>query len=164
MGFASLRKVTVRHDTFPQEGHEKIRRLEASHDHVIGYSLSGDVTEDEYTQAASELRDEIARHGKIRLLFRLKDLTLSTFFAALDDRFRFVNEHQDDIERVAVVSDDAASGVLAKAAGACRVSGSPASPTTMSPRPGRDSSDRCRWPGWRHCRVRPAQGTPRVPP
>jgi hypothetical protein len=94
-----------------------MRRLEQSHDHVIGYSLSGDVSEDEYTQAASELRDDIARHGKIRLLFRLKDLSLSSFFAALDDRFRFVNEHQDDIERVAVVSDDTASGVLAKAAG-----------------------------------------------
>jgi hypothetical protein len=94
-----------------------IRRLEQSHDHVVGYSLSGDVTEEEYTQAASELRDDIARHGKVRLLFRLKDLSLTSFFTALDDRFRFVNEHQDDIERVAVVSDDAASGVVAKAAG-----------------------------------------------
>jgi hypothetical protein len=93
-----------------------IRRLEQSHDHVIGYSLAGDVTEDEYTQAASELRDDIARHGKVRLLFRLKDLSLSSFFAALDDRFRFVNDHQDDIERVAVVSDDTGSGLLARAA------------------------------------------------
>jgi hypothetical protein len=94
-----------------------IRRLEKSHDHIIGYSMSGEVTEDEYTQAASELRDDIARHGKIRLLFRLRDLSPSSFFAALDDRFRFVVEHQGDIERVAVVSDDAASGMLAKAAG-----------------------------------------------
>lgn len=94
-----------------------IRRLEQSHDHVIGYSLSGDVTEDEYTQLASELRDDIARHGQVRLLFRLRDLSLSSFFAALDDRFRFGNEHQDDIERVAVISDDTAGGMLAKAAG-----------------------------------------------
>ncbi len=94
-----------------------IRRLEQSHDHIVGYSLSGDVTEDDYTQAASELRDDIARHGKVRLLFRLKDLSLSSFFAALDDRFRFVVEHQDDIERVAVISDDTASGMIAKAAG-----------------------------------------------
>jgi hypothetical protein len=93
-----------------------IRRLEQSHDHVIGYSLSGDVTEDEYTQAASQLRDDIARHGRVRLLFRLSDLSLSSFFSALDDRFRFVDEHQDDIERVAVVTDDTASGVVAKAA------------------------------------------------
>ncbi len=94
-----------------------IRRLEQSHDNVIGYSLSGDVSEDEYTQAASELRDEIARHGKVRLLFRLSDLSLSSFFSALDDRFRFVKEHKDDIERVAVVTDDTATEVLAKVSG-----------------------------------------------
>lgn len=94
-----------------------IRRLEQSHDHIVGYSLSGDVTDAEYTQAASELRDDIARHGKIRLLFRLKDLSLSSFFAALDDRFRFVVDHQDDIERVAVISDDTATGMVAKVAG-----------------------------------------------
>ena len=93
-----------------------IRRLEQSHDHVVGYSLSGEVTEDEYTQAASELRDDIARHGKIRLLFRLRDLSPSSFLAALDDRFRFVSEHQDDIERIAVVTDEGAGGLIAKAA------------------------------------------------
>lgn len=94
-----------------------IRRLERSHDQVIGYSLAGDVTEEEYTQTASELRDDIAVHSKIRLLFRLKDLSLAAFFTALDERFRFVDEHRDDIERVAIVSDDKASGLLAKAAG-----------------------------------------------
>jgi hypothetical protein len=84
---------------------------------VIGYSLSGDVSEDEYTQTASELRDEIAQHGKVRLLFRLSDLSLSSFFSALDDRFRFVKEHKDDIERVAVVTDDTATEMLAKVSG-----------------------------------------------
>ncbi len=93
-----------------------IRRLEQSHDHVVGYSLSGEVTEEEYTQAASELRDDIARHGKIRLLFRLRDVSLSSFIGALDDQFRFINEHQDDIERIAVVTEDGAGGMLAKAA------------------------------------------------
>lgn len=91
-----------------------MRRLEQSHDNVIGYSLAGEVSDDEYTQAASELRDEIARHGKVRLLFRLSDLSLSTFFRSLDERFRFVKEHRDDIERVAVVTDDTAAGVLGK--------------------------------------------------
>ena len=93
-----------------------IRRLEQSHDHVVGYSLSGEVTEEEYTQAASELRDDIARHGKIRLLFRLRDVSLSSFMAALDDQFRFITEHQDDIERIAVVTEDGAGGMIAKAA------------------------------------------------
>lgn len=92
-----------------------IRRLEKSHDDVVGYSVSGDVTEDEYVQAASELRDDIARQGTIRILFRLSDISFSSFFTALDERFRFVSEHQDDIERVAFVTEDTATGLLAKA-------------------------------------------------
>ncbi len=91
-----------------------MRRLERSHDDIVGYSFSGDVTDEEYRQAASELRDDIAEHGTVRLLFRLSDLSLSSFFRALDERFRFVREHRDDIERVAVVSDDVASGLLGR--------------------------------------------------
>lgn len=91
-----------------------MRRLEQSHDNVIGYSLSGEVTEDDVTQAASELRDAIARYGKIRLLFRLSDLSLSSFFTALNERFRFLREHSDDIERLAIVTDDKATGMLGK--------------------------------------------------
>jgi hypothetical protein len=93
-----------------------IRRLEKSHDEVVGYSLAGEVTDDEYTQMASELRDDLARFGTIRLLFRLSDLSLSSFFSALDERIRFVKENQDQIERVAIVTDDTAAGVLSKAA------------------------------------------------
>ena len=93
-----------------------MRQLEKSHDSVIGYSLSGDVSADEYTQLASELRDEIARHGKIRVLFRLSDLELASFFTALDERLRFVRENREDVERVAVVTDDTMTGLLTKAA------------------------------------------------
>lgn len=91
-----------------------LRRIEQSHDNIIGYSLAGDVTDDEYTQAASELRDDIARHGNIRLLFRLSDLSLSSFFSALQERFEFVKEQHDNIDRVAVVTDDTAAGMLGK--------------------------------------------------
>ncbi len=98
-----------------------MRRLEKSHDKVIGYSLSGEVTADEYTQLASELRDEIAKHGAIRVLFRLSDLELSSFFTALDERLSFVRENRDDVERVAVVTDDTATQLLSKAAQAAPV-------------------------------------------
>lgn len=91
-----------------------LRQLEASHDHIVGYSLAGDVTDEEYAQAASELRDAIARFGRIRLLFRLTDLSIQSFFTALDERFRFVQEHADDVERVAIVSDDVASELLSR--------------------------------------------------
>ncbi len=98
-----------------------MRRLEKSHDHIIGYSLSGEVTGDEYTQLASELRDAIAEHGQIRVLFRLSDLELSSFFTALDERLRFVRDNRDDVERVAVVTDDTATQLLSKAATAAPV-------------------------------------------
>lgn len=95
-----------------------LRRLEASHGHVIGYSLAGDVTAEEYQQATSELRDAIALHGQIRVLFRLEDLSLSSFLTSLDERFSFLQEHRDDIERIAVVSDDTATDVLSRLTGA----------------------------------------------
>lgn len=82
---------------------------------MVGYSVSGDATEDEYIQVASELRDDIARQGSIRILFRLSDVSFSSFFTGLDEHFRFVSEHQDDLERVAIVTDGAATGLLAKA-------------------------------------------------
>lgn len=91
-----------------------IRQLEASHDNVIGYSVSGEVTEDEYQQAVSEVRDAIARHGKVRLLYRISDVSVRSFLTALDERFRFLQEHRDDIERVAIVSDDTATGLLSQ--------------------------------------------------
>lgn len=90
------------------------RQLEASHDNVVGYSLAGDVTDHEYRQIASELRDVIARYGAVRLLFRLSDLSVQSIFAALDDRFRFIQEHRDDIERLAIVSDDPATEWLSR--------------------------------------------------
>lgn len=92
-----------------------MRRLEQSHDQIIGYSLSGEVSADEYTQMASELRDEIARHGTIRVLFRLSDLGLSSFFSALEERLSFVRDNRDDVERIAVVTDDTATQMLSKA-------------------------------------------------
>lgn len=98
-----------------------MRRLEKSHDQVIGYSLSGEVTEDDYIQVASELRDAIAEHGAIRVLFRLSDLELSSFFTALDERLEFVRENRDDVERVAVVTDDTAMELVSKAAKAAPV-------------------------------------------
>lgn len=94
-----------------------LRQLEASHDHIVGYSLAGDVTDEEYRQAASELRDAIARFGKVRVLFRLSDLSIQSFFAALDERFQFVQEHGSDVERVAIVSDETGAGLLSKVGG-----------------------------------------------
>jgi hypothetical protein len=93
-----------------------LRRLEQSEGNVIGYSLAGDVSDDEYTQLVSELRDAITRHGSIRVLFRLSELTASSFFSALDERTQFAKEHREDIERIAIVTDETAATALGKVA------------------------------------------------
>lgn len=95
-----------------------LRRLDASHDNVIGYSLAGDVTSDDYRQAASELKDVIAQHGSVRVLFRLADLSPQSFLSALDDGFAFVKEEHDSIDRIALVSDEGASDLLSRLTGA----------------------------------------------
>jgi hypothetical protein len=91
-----------------------IRQLEQSHDNVIGYAIADDVDEGEYAQMLSELRDEIHRHGNIRVLFRLKDLSLGSFFTSLGERMDFLRDHRDDVERVAVVTDDMSVEIAAK--------------------------------------------------
>lgn len=91
-----------------------LRQLEQSHDNILGFSVGGDLTDDEVQQAISRMRDAIAQHTKIRVLFRLTDMSLSSFFTALDDRFDFVRQHTDDIDRIAVVSDDKATELLSK--------------------------------------------------
>lgn len=94
-----------------------IRKLEGSHDNVIGYSVGGEVSEEEYRQTASQLRDAIALHGTIRVLFRLAELSPQSFITGLDERFDFATEHADDIDRMAIVSDDAVTEWLTKLGG-----------------------------------------------
>lgn len=89
-----------------------MRRLERSEGKVVGYSLSDEISDQEFTQAASQLKDDIAREGTIRVLFRLRDLSLSSFTHAVQERFQFLTEHAEDIERVAVVTDDTATKLL----------------------------------------------------
>lgn len=91
-----------------------IRKLEQSHGNVIGYSIGGEVTEDEYRQTASELRDAIAMHGTIRLLFRINDVSATSFFKALDDRVEFATTHGDQIDRIAIVTGETATEWLTK--------------------------------------------------
>ena len=91
-----------------------IRRLEQSHDNIVGYSVSGDVTDDEYTQMVSDIRDEIARFDKIRVLVRVSDLKMSSVLSSLDERFKFLKEHAEDIERAAIVAEDGSTEMLAK--------------------------------------------------
>jgi hypothetical protein len=91
-----------------------LRQLERSHDNILGFSVGDELTEEEVQRGVSWMRDAIAKHGAIRVLFRLTGTSLGSFFTALDERLKFVREHSDDIDRVAVVSDDKATEMLSK--------------------------------------------------
>jgi hypothetical protein len=83
-----------------------IRQHEKSHDNVIGFSVADEVTDSERERVFSELRDAISRHGKIRVLYRVTDVSPVELFRAPDERLSFLKEHGDDVERIAVVTDD----------------------------------------------------------
>lgn len=94
-----------------------IRKLEQSHDNILGFSAAGDISEEDYTRAASLMRDVLAQHDDIRLLFRLEDISAKSFFTGMDERIDFVKTHGDDIQRIAVVSDGVAEKLFSFASG-----------------------------------------------
>ncbi|WP_017571256.1 SpoIIAA family protein [Nocardiopsis halotolerans] len=80
------------------------QRLDRSHGNVLGYEITGRITEEEYQRLAGELRAGIGEHGSVRLLVRAPGLPTAEL-SALDDDLEFAKEHLGDIERYAVVSD-----------------------------------------------------------
>lgn len=94
-----------------------IRKLEQSEGTVIGFSVSGDVGDEEYTRMISQMRDEIAKHDTIRVLLRIDDVSPKSFLTGLRERFDFATDHADDIDRIAVVTDSAAAGLFGAVSG-----------------------------------------------
>ena len=79
-------------------------KLDRSHDGVIGYELSGTITEAEFKEMIAEFETAINEAGELRLLIHTP--RIPTFeFALLDEDFGFWLSHRHDIERYAVVGD-----------------------------------------------------------
>lgn len=90
-----------------------IRTLDKGHDNILGFTVSGDVSDSDYETAVSEMRDAIAKHGKIRVLFKIDDISPKSFFQGLDERFDFLKHNREDVERVAIVKDGIAAEMFA---------------------------------------------------
>jgi hypothetical protein len=90
-----------------------IRKLPESRGDLLAYEAAGKLSEEENQQVLDELRDAIARHGKVRLFVRLPEMARPEL-ASLDDRLRFWKDHRRDLEKYAVVADSRALGVLVK--------------------------------------------------
>jgi SpoIIAA-like len=83
-----------------------IRRLhEDGSGNVLGYEVSGKLTEEELRTISEELRAVVAEHGKVRLLVRMRQIPRMELGALAEDLK--LMPYAKDIECYAVVSDSA---------------------------------------------------------
>jgi hypothetical protein len=83
-----------------------IRRLNNEADLLLGYHLSGTITQEDVKLAQREIRSVLDRYGKVRLLIHLGDLEIPQAAAAWQD-LKYTQVYLTDVERMAVVGDDA---------------------------------------------------------
>jgi hypothetical protein len=82
-----------------------IRRLNNETDLVLGYHLSGTITQEDVKTAQREMRPMLDQYGKVRLLIHLGDLEIPQAAAAWQD-LKYAHVYLTDVERLAVVGDD----------------------------------------------------------
>lgn len=71
---------------------------------VVTVKVSGKLTKADYDELIPSWKTVIARHGSMRLLFIMQDLTGWEPAAAWED-FQFDRKHSDQVERVAMVGE-----------------------------------------------------------
>ncbi|MBE2999175.1 STAS/SEC14 domain-containing protein [Nocardiopsis sp. HNM0947] len=96
------------------------RKLGSSHDNVLAYQVEGKISQAEMDGMLGEVREEVDGHGRVRLLLRLRGWPHAEL-STLRERFQFLREYGDGVDRIAVVCDERILGFLADAAD--RVSG-----------------------------------------
>ena len=80
-----------------------IRRLEESSGNVLGWEVTGKVTEEEVRTLSEEFKAAIAKHGKVRVLVRMRRIPRMGLGAWVED-FK-LTPYAKDVERYAIVSD-----------------------------------------------------------
>ncbi|MBX7433954.1 STAS/SEC14 domain-containing protein [Mycobacterium sp. Y57] len=81
-----------------------IDKMERSHDSILGFQVSGDVTREDYDILEPPVRAAIEEKGSIRVLLDLTDFHWEKAEAWGAD-FRFGKEHHNAIERMAIVGN-----------------------------------------------------------
>lgn len=79
-------------------------KMKESSGNVIGFRLSGKLTDADYKAVAPEFEDGIKRYGKIRLLWLLEDFKGWEPKAAWDD-YEYWRKYGTEIERIAIVGN-----------------------------------------------------------
>ena len=80
-----------------------IRRLQESSGNVLGWEVTGKVTEKEVRTLSEEFKAAIAEHGKVRVLVRMRQIPRMELTAWVED-FK-LTPYAKDVERYAIVSD-----------------------------------------------------------
>lgn len=81
-----------------------IKKLPQSQDNIIGFAIIGELTEEDYEMMDAEMARVIDAHGSVRLLYTFDQMDGFELSAAEDDA-RIGFKYLDNIERMAVVSD-----------------------------------------------------------
>lgn len=74
---------------------------------VLGYEVGSSVTAEDYDRVAQAIREAVGEHGRIRLMFRVPSIPATDMTSAAEP-MKFVYEHHESVERVAVVADNPA--------------------------------------------------------
>lgn len=82
-----------------------IRRLHESSGNVLGWEVTGEVTEEEVRTVSEEFRAAVAEHGKVRPLVRMRRIPRMGLGAWVE-AFK-LTPYATDVERYAIVSDSA---------------------------------------------------------
>jgi hypothetical protein len=80
-----------------------IRRLDVGSGNVLGWEVTGKVTEEKVRTLSEEFQEAIAEHGKVRVLVRMRRIPRMGLGAWVED-FKLV-PYEKVVERYAIVSD-----------------------------------------------------------
>ena len=114
------------------------QQLKTNHDHVLGYQLSGTITEDEAKEILAQLSSVIDREQTVCLLVRLPEEPEHAQLAALNQNLRFFRDHADRIERYALVTNRTSYKWAARAADVL-------TPMDVRPYPLEEEEEAWRW-------------------
>ena len=93
-----------------------IRRLDESSGNVLGWEVTGEVTEEEVRTISEEFKAAVAEHGKVRALVRMRRIPRMGLGAWVEDLK--LTPYARDVERYAIVSDGELFDWAAKIGGA----------------------------------------------
>ena len=82
-----------------------IKQIPVQENNIVAFRATGKLSHADYQAFLSELEQLIEENGRLSVLLELRDFHGWDLAAAWDD-FRFINEHENDFDRIAVVGSN----------------------------------------------------------